>query len=193
MLCIESEGMVRNRTPVFLFVSFCIIQILFNLLNQILHCLYCLCLDCCMNFLSDIQKKAVFIVEGGQRVCGTCFRRAYKLNKNFFYKYLKKARKGVQACGVLNGRLNSEKRQIADVWLDIYAFYHADRMPDNQNLMLPYRTRKIDIYNIYTKEMVDVLKSPVSKSLFYDIWNNKKILKIKQVIRKQMLNNKCIK
>ncbi|XP_053403787.1 uncharacterized protein LOC123534087 [Mercenaria mercenaria] len=125
-------------------------------------------------------KWLSFVIEGGKKVCGTCFRKLYRIDKNFYYKYLKKAQQGKQSASVRYTRSYSESRNLADTWLDCYAFYHADRMPDTGVLMLPYRTRKIDIYNLYKNEMTDQFKYPVSKSLFYNIWNRKKNLKIKQ-------------
>lgn len=67
-------------------------------------------------------------------------------------------------------------------WLNDYAVFHGDQMPDKSIVLLAYKTRKIDIFNQYFDETVEKMQRTVSRSNFYKIWaDNFPSLKIKQV------------
>ena len=126
--------------------------------------------------------KLTFLVEGGRSVCGNCFQNLLRMNKNFYYSHLKKAKQGYCSSGYRRGRGVGRATETAIAWLDDYGVYHADRMPVSGDLMLPYRTRKIDLYLQYFDEKAKNMKYSVSQSQFYKIWDTKfKKLKIKQV------------
>lgn len=76
-------------------------------------------------------------------------------------------------------------------WLNDYAVFHGDQMPDKGIVLLAYKTRKIDIFNQYFDETVEKMQRTVSRSNFYKIWaNNFPSLKIKQVRVKTYFNFK---
>lgn len=129
-----------------------------------------------------------FTIDSGHRVCPSCFKLLLKINKNFYYKYFKKALEGDSAASYRNARGFGMAREGAIVWLQNYEYFHADRMPDNGDMMLPFKTRKSDLYNVYVEEKIQQLEISikaaytVSMSTFYDIWKEDfPKLKIKQV------------
>ncbi|KAK3098746.1 hypothetical protein FSP39_022657 [Pinctada imbricata] len=123
-----------------------------------------------------------YVVEGGRKICGFCLKCLYRIDKNFYYSNIKKSRQGVQGAGFQKGRGTAQTTEKAVTWLENYAYYHADKMPMNEDLLLPYKTRKIDIYHKYKDDMTESLERSVGQSGFYDLWKTKfKHLKIKQV------------
>ncbi|XP_062600038.1 uncharacterized protein LOC134261634 [Saccostrea cucullata] len=133
------------------------------------------------------QNSICFQIESGKTVCGSCFRFLLRMNRNFYYTYLRMANDGKTAAGYRNTRGCGMAKEGAIVWLQNYQFFHADRMPDNGDMMLPFKTKKRDIYNMYVEEKIECLERSVidaltvSQSAFYDIWKNEfPHLKIKQ-------------
>lgn len=95
---------------------------------------------------------------------------------------MKKGKAGKCASGYKKGRGTGRATDDAIVWLKDYAFYHADRMPDSKDMMLPYKTRKLDIYNKYLDEKTESMQCAVSKTTFFELWSKRfKNLKIKRV------------
>ena len=131
----------------------------------------------------DDKNSLKFIIEGGLQICSSCFRKIYSINKNFYYKYLTFARLGKSSPALKQRRKSSNATENAVLWLHQYAYYHADRMPDAPVLMLPYKSRKSDIYNTYLQDKNEHFEASVSRSQFFNIWKQQfKSLKIKQVI-----------
>ncbi|XP_062576087.1 uncharacterized protein LOC134237971 [Saccostrea cucullata] len=133
------------------------------------------------------RGKATFTIDGGHNVCSSCFQLLLKINKNFYYKYFKKATEGKSAASYRNTRGFGEAREGAILWLQNYEYFHADRMPDNGDMMLPFKTRKIDLYDLYVDEKIQQLTISikfaytVSRSAFYEVWKTEfPKLKIKQ-------------
>ncbi|XP_071152358.1 uncharacterized protein [Mytilus edulis] len=126
-------------------------------------------------------EKPLFFVNKGKTVCGQCFRSLYKVNKNFYYKWIEKFCNGAISSGYIKGRPVSKAKEDTVLWLQDYAKYRGDFMPDRDITMLPYKTRKIDVYNLYVNEMTEKLTISVSKATFYHMWKNEfRILKIKK-------------
>ncbi|WAR04394.1 hypothetical protein MAR_019763 [Mya arenaria] len=98
-----------------------------------------------------------FRIENNQEVCGMCLRNYYKLDKNFYYKCLRKYREGEVSNKYSLGRGQSKASDKARTWLSSYIYFHADRMPDTGYMMLPYKTRKSDVYQIYKDEMAEMM------------------------------------
>ncbi|XP_061190665.1 uncharacterized protein LOC133198638 [Saccostrea echinata] len=133
------------------------------------------------------QHSICFQIESGKTVCGSCFQFLLRMNRNFYYTCLKMANDGKTAAGYRNTRGCGVAKEGAIVWLKNYEFFHADRMPNNGDMMLPFKTKKRDIYNMYVNEKIECLERSifdaltVSQSAFYDIWKNDfPHLKIKQ-------------
>ena len=142
--------------------------------------------ECFFDKLSESKMQSGSrncFVDGGREICGFCFRSYYKINKNFYYKYLKKCGQGARSNGLQNSRSFSKATENTISWLKNYAYYHADRMPDSEDLMLPYKTRKTEVYRSYCDDMIENLKPTVCRSTFFDTWTREfKRLKIKQVL-----------
>ena len=120
--------------------------------------------------------------ESGIELCSKSFRLMYKIDENKFYKTLKKYRSGSIAPGVKKSRDRSEGYFRSMDWLEDYAYYHADRMPHNEEMMLPYKTRKLSVFQKYRTETLDNHKRAISKTSFFNMWaGNFPHLKIKKV------------
>ena len=135
------------------------------------------------------RKHQRFIIDEGHKVCASCFRLLLKINRNFYYKYLNKALEGKSTASYRNTRGIGMAREGAIAWLQTYQYFHADRMPDNGDMMLPFKTRKSDLYETYVAEKIQLLETSikaaytVSRAAFYEIWKTDfPKLKIKQVI-----------
>ncbi|WAR14225.1 hypothetical protein MAR_004330 [Mya arenaria] len=98
-----------------------------------------------------------FRIENNQEVCGMCLRNYYKFDRNFYYKCLRKYREGEVSNKYSLGRGQSKASDKARTWLSSYIYFHADRMPDTGYMMLPYKTRKSDVYQIYKDEMREMM------------------------------------
>ena len=98
------------------------------------------------------KNSLELIIEGGLQICSSYFRKVYSIKKNFYYKYLKFARLGKSSTALKQRGKISKATENAVLWLQEYAFYHADRMPDAPVLMLLYKSRKSDIYNTYLQD-----------------------------------------
>lgn len=134
------------------------------------------------------RKHQRFLIDGGHNVCSSCFKLLLKINKTFYYKYYKKALEGNSAASFRNVRGFGKAREGAVVWLHNYEYFHADRMPDNGDMMLPFKTRKNDLYDAYVAEKIKQFEISissaytVSRAAFYEIWKTDfPKLKIKQV------------
>ena len=128
--------------------------------------------------LVESQK---YILESGKEICFSGFKELYKVNKNRFNVLQKKVEEGCVECSTSEAKTTKSDKYInAMNWLERYAYYHADRMPDSDKKMLPYRTKKSDVYKQYLQEIGQQEK--IKKSSFYDMWKNDfSSLKIKQV------------
>jgi hypothetical protein len=123
-----------------------------------------------------------FTAENGKKVCPKCFMNIYRINKNFYYQHIARFNHGAVSASIRKDKSTSEKIENAVEWLNDYAVFHGDRMPDKGIVLLPYRSRKIDIYRAYEEESVSRQQQPISRSAFYRIWKTKfPNLKIKQV------------
>ena len=123
-----------------------------------------------------------FTVEGGNKACGKCFMKLHYLDKNFYYTYLRKFKEGSLASNIRKGRDRSVCYEDALQWLVDYSNCHADRMPDKKDVLLPYKTRKIRIYELYLEENTNEMKTSLSRSAFMEMWmDTLPHLKIKKV------------
>lgn len=95
---------------------------------------------------------------------------------------------GKSAASYVYARGFIKAREGAVVWLHSYEHFHADRKPDNGDMMLPFKTRKNDIYDTYVAEKIKQLEISissaytVSRAALFEIWKTDfPKLKIKQV------------
>ena len=132
---------------------------------------------------TSVGSTTFFFVDKGRRVCGTCFRMATNMDKSFYYLVRKKFLSGACATAFENRRGESVASRDCVRWIQSYAFYHGDRMPDKRIILLPYKTRKTTLYELYVAEMYEKSRYSVAKSTFFTIWKTRFscTLKIKQV------------
>lgn len=141
-----------------------------------------------VEWFSDKYSEAInkeisvrYTIEDGRQICAKCFRNLYRLDKSFYYKYISKFEKGALSAGYRNAKTLHKTSELAMDWLNDYAVFHGDQMPDKGIVLLAYKTRKIDIFNQYFDETVEKMQRTVSRSNFYKIWaDNFPSLKIKQ-------------
>lgn len=78
----------------------------------------------------------------------------------------------------MSKKKKNENSLTAINWLEDYASFYGDRMPNSGDVKLPYKARKPSVYQSYREDA----DNPVSKSQFFKIWKNYfPHLKIKQV------------
>ncbi|KAH3738786.1 hypothetical protein DPMN_045429 [Dreissena polymorpha] len=66
------------------------------------------------------------------------------------------------------------------VWLEEYFTLHGERMPNRNEIVLPYGTVQTEIYEHYKKDVAN----PVSRSHIYKKWkDNFQFVKAKKVIK----------
>ena len=123
-------------------------------------------------------KYTYMDVDSGERVCSVAFRLLYNINKNFLVKCNKNARRNAVASDVKKAKGMTVKSVMCVGWIENYVTACADRMPDKGAILLPYKTRKSNVYNIYKSENTE----PVSKSTFQYLWRHHfPQVKVKQV------------
>ncbi|XP_060583861.1 uncharacterized protein LOC132740023 [Ruditapes philippinarum] len=123
-----------------------------------------------MFILNNIQKsketigKFTFLrTEYGGLVCSKAFQSLYRINKNTFSKANVISGKTV---GLSKTKSKSHNTISLIAWFEEYVKFHGDFMPHKQDVLLPYGSRKLHVYEQYKIETA----SPVSKSTFFDMW-----------------------
>lgn len=130
-----------------------------------------------------VNGKPYFTIQREKSACGKCFISIFNLNKNFYYKWLAKCEEGAISSGYRKCRSQSKTMEEAMMWLEDYAKYRGDFMPDRQVIMLPYKTRKHDIYKYYVDEMNEKFLPSIAQATFYAMWSEHfKDVKIKKVV-----------
>ena len=130
------------------------------------------------------NNQIYFLIEGGKKICSKCFQTLHMISRSSYFRMMQKFKSGATTAGVTKGRKESEITEEALRWLNDYAYFHSDRMPDTGYLMLPYRTRKNSIYKMYDDERTKRKKPSVSEATFYKIWKKHcPKLKIKKVTK----------
>ena len=131
---------------------------------------------------SDSLRTIRFTIDGGFKVCAKFFKKLFHVDKNKLYDVHKAFKRGAIAPGYKKFRGATKCRMSAILWLEEYATYHSDRMPNTRQVLLAYRTRKLVVYKLYKNEMVKKFMPFLSKSSFYAMWaSDFKHLKIKKV------------
>lgn len=77
-----------------------------------------------------------------------------KINKIFYYKYYKKVLEGNLVVSFRNVRGFGKVREGVVVWLYNYEYFYVDRMLDNGDMMLFFKIRKNDLYDVYVVEKI---------------------------------------
>ena len=136
------------------------------------------------NFLIDKMKAGEngFIIHDSLSMCKKAFCIMFGINKNTMTKCRRLLKDKKESCVGRNLYGHSEKVIMALDWLEQYATHHGDRMPDSQNILLPYRTTKVHVFESYRKSRIDLNLPATSQATFMNVWKNRfPHLKIKQV------------
>ncbi|CAH1802756.1 unnamed protein product, partial [Owenia fusiformis] len=114
--------------------------------------------------------KYFLMIESGLGICSKAFCQLFYISKGFYYKSVKDYENGVLSTGYQRRRSKTSLYDDAKFWLEEYATYHADRMPDSADIMLPYKTRKEGLYLRYKSERVEKFRNFFSKTSFMRMW-----------------------
>ena len=118
----------------------------------------------------------------GFKVCSKAFCSAYGINKSFFYKYMAKFKDGAISAGCSRTQLPSSTYSKAMDWLQEYPRSYGDRMPHTEDILLPYKTRKQNVWKKYSEEMAEEMEPQLCRSTFQTMWKKHFVhLKIKKV------------
>ena len=114
------------------------------------------------------KSKPLFVVEeAGVALCQRGFMSLYGVSKYTYYNIKQEAIKGAEhSSGNSKNREHSARFIIALNWLEEYATFHGDRMPNTDKILLPYKTRKSIIYGQYKQEH----KAPIHITSFLQMW-----------------------
>ena len=130
----------------------------------------------------DVSSHPLWSSENGNRICSKAFRDIYGIQKNFFYKYLTKFKNGAVAAGKDRCQFPSSTYNRAMTWLQEFATDYGDRMPHTQDILLPYKTRKLSVWEKYSNETAEAMESQLGCSTFQTMWKKHfPHLKIKKV------------
>lgn len=95
-----------------------------------------------------------------------------KNQRNVLLEIFLKSLGGKSAASYRNVR--GKSREGAVVWLHSHEYLYDDRMPDNGDMMLPFLTRKKDIYDgsvtEKNKQLENPFHMPVCRAAFYEVW-----------------------
>jgi hypothetical protein len=130
-----------------------------------------------INLKTSVGRFSYLRTATGESVCKKAFMSVYMINKNFLTKA--SVLKG-KTVGLTQVKEQSTKTLELISWFEEYLLFHGDFMPHNQDVLLPYGTIKIHIYEQYREEACG---GHVSKSTFFEIWNKHfPHVKVKKVI-----------
>lgn len=130
---------------------------------------------------SYIKGKHRYInVDSNCDVCSRAFLYVLRINKNALSNAIKACEKDHENTPGRCPRKVNENTLLTINWLEDYASFYGDRMPNSEDVMLPYKFRKLSVYKSYLAD--SSVNSQVSKTQFFKIWKNYfPHLKIKQV------------
>ncbi|XP_071181315.1 uncharacterized protein [Mytilus edulis] len=119
---------------------------------------------------TNMEYTPYFRIQNGHVVCPKALMRMLGIHKNFYYSNRKKFIGGARFSVSERHYCASIKSLQAINWLEEYATYYVDRMPDCNTLLLPYRTRQCMIYIRYKEDMKERSEEFLMPSAFYGMW-----------------------
>lgn len=121
------------------------------------------------------DKIKQIAVDSGRTMCPNIFMRTLDLDHNAYYRALKKYRGGACAAGSSylrkKGEMTATSVEAID-WMEEYFTSHGDRMPDRDEIHLPYKTRMIYVYRRYLEDTFSPEKEQISRAQFYRLWGH---------------------
>lgn len=106
-------------------------------------------------------KFSYIRTDTGELVCTKAFLQLYMINKNSFTRAGRLRDKTVGLGNIKQTSVNTVKLTS---WFEEYVGFHGDFMPHNADVMLPYGTVKLHIYDQYKMEAEG---NHVNKSTFF--------------------------
>ena len=118
-------------------------------------------------------------LDTGKEVCQRAFCALLRLDKNTITNARKKSDRSAKASVIRSEKSFSKKTIQAMNWFEDFAKAYGDRMPNTKDILLPYKTRKVCVFEKYK---TDVQSSDrVSKTMFFSLWKERfPYLKIKE-------------
>ncbi|XP_053380244.1 uncharacterized protein LOC128548795 [Mercenaria mercenaria] len=101
-------------------------------------------------------------------VCTEAFIDILRISRGAYFKAVKLNKDNRMTIHLNEPRKQSKQTIEAIVWFQEYSQFYGDRMPHKEDVLLPYKSRKQDIYQSYKNEHKDF----VSRSQFYRIWSD---------------------
>ena len=128
----------------------------------------------------QIEGRYTFLrLDNGVKVCKRAFGTILNLDKKRFTSVNKLNGRSAKAAADKMPRSITGRTISAMTWLQNYAKERGDRMPHSTDILLPYKTTKVAVYNAYRRECA---KRPSCKSQFFKLWKDHfPHLKIKEV------------
>ena len=127
-------------------------------------------------------------LDNGKKVCQLAFLQILRVNKNALTGAKKLCKRGAKTTPGKTPKSPSEKSTKTMSWFEQYVELHGDKMPDARDVLLPYKTTKVGVYESYRVQVDE--ESRVSPALFYKIWKEHfPHIKIKDVSSLIILRN----
>ena len=130
--------------------------------------------------LKTVAGRYTFLtLDNGLKVCKKAFGSILKIDKKRFTSTKKLNGKDAKAAADKMPRSVTSTTISALAWLQTYAQERGDRMPHSTDVLLPYKTTKVAVYNTYR---LDCGNRPCGRSQFFQLWKDHfPHLKIKEV------------
>ncbi|XP_066304363.1 uncharacterized protein [Branchiostoma lanceolatum] len=117
------------------------------------------------------EKRQFEFKVDGVHVCLKAWCRIHGIGKNTYYRELKNFRMGMEWAGLRRGRSLSDKCVCMSVWFGYYVADHSDQMPHKNERWLPFKTRKVDIFNAYTEHCEARMETYCCLQSFLNMWS----------------------
>ena len=138
-------------------------------------------------------KKGSFFylpLDNGKTVCVKAFKLILKVNKNALTEAKKSHQRGAKSTAGKSPKSVSHRTEQTISWFEMYAEFHGDRMPHSRDVLLPYKTTKVGVFQSYRTQVEEA--SRVSATLFYKIWKERfPHVKIKEVSNLFFIMHMC--
>ena len=120
---------------------------------------------------SQVGKQGCHFHLCGDRICRNAWFQVFGINKNTYYRVMKKWKKGAVTVSRGEGRTFSLDRMQSAAWFSKYLATNGENPPHVSEIWLPYRTRKKDVYDEYKDDMVNQNLAFCSYQTFLNMWN----------------------
>ncbi|XP_060568789.1 uncharacterized protein LOC132727367, partial [Ruditapes philippinarum] len=116
---------------------------------------------------TKIGKFRFVSVTSNLSLCTYAFIRCLNISKNKLTCAFEAHEQNELSTPGKNSRSVQDNSLVLVTWMEKYAEMHGDRMPNTNQILLPYGLTKNDLYGKYKEECTT---KPVSRSQFYTTW-----------------------